>query len=137
MRVRQYIVHVANGTRVGATHVANGTRVSRVVVFRMSGQHANACRANTFFFLLCMHACMRSLILSLMNNSLCISDNKPLANMLFTVQATFGFTATDINECEQGGHNCDVNAQCNNTVGGFECHCDDGFTGNGTHCDGK
>ena len=43
----------------------------------------------------------------------------------------------DINECEQGGHNCDMNAQCDNTVGSFECHCNAGFTGNGTNCDGK
>ena len=43
---------------------------------------------------------------------------------------------TDINECEQN-HTCDINAQCNNTVGDFECRCNDGFMGNGTHCDGK
>ena len=43
----------------------------------------------------------------------------------------------DIDECDQGDHNCDINAQCDNTVGGFECHCNDGFTTNGTQCDGK
>ena len=46
-------------------------------------------------------------------------------------------SSTDINECKQGGHNCDMNATCDNTVGSFECRCNDGFTGNGTHCDGK
>ena len=43
----------------------------------------------------------------------------------------------DINECDEGDHNCDMNSQCNNKVGSFECHCDAGYAGNGTHCDGK
>ena len=47
------------------------------------------------------------------------------------------FFSTDIDECDQVGHNCDKNATCNNTIGSFECICDDGFTGNGTNCDGK
>ena len=37
----------------------------------------------------------------------------------------------------RGNLSCDINAQCNNTVGSFDCICSDGFTGNGTHCDGK
>ena len=46
-------------------------------------------------------------------------------------------SSTDIDECEQGDHNCDLNAECSNTVGSFECDCYAGFTGNGTICDGK
>ena len=31
-------------------------------------------------------------------------------------------------------HDCDVNANCNNVDGGWECTCKHGWTGNGTHC---
>ena len=32
---------------------------------------------------------------------------------------------------------CHVNADCVDIVGGYECHCTTGYTGNGTHCFGK
>lgn len=37
--------------------------------------------------------------------------------------------STDINECEVGRHNClsENNRTCNNTNGGFECICSDGY----------
>ena len=34
-------------------------------------------------------------------------------------------------------HNCHQNATCCDVVGGFNCICDTGFTGNGTFCEGK
>ncbi|EGD78621.1 tamm-Horsfall protein [Salpingoeca rosetta] len=40
----------------------------------------------------------------------------------------------DIDECARGTDNCDINATCNNTVGSFECTCNEGFEGNGTVC---
>lgn len=43
----------------------------------------------------------------------------------------------DIDECKNGQHNCDVNANCSNTNGSFECTCSDGFFGNGTVCISK
>ena len=44
---------------------------------------------------------------------------------------------TDVNECKYGSHNCDVNANCTNTEGSFNCSCNPGYTGNGTYCNGK
>ncbi len=32
---------------------------------------------------------------------------------------------------------CDSNANCLNTAGGFECDCNEGFSGNGHNCYGK
>ena len=43
---------------------------------------------------------------------------------------------TDIDKCQMANHACHENAECSNTDGGYECECRDGFTGNGTHCDG-
>ncbi|XP_078367311.1 microfibril-associated glycoprotein 4-like [Oculina patagonica] len=40
----------------------------------------------------------------------------------------------DIDECITGNHDCDVNANCTNTVGGHNCTCKEGFHGNGSSC---
>ena len=45
--------------------------------------------------------------------------------------------STDINECETGANDCDANAECINTLGGYNCTCIDGFSGDGTDCIGK
>ena len=42
----------------------------------------------------------------------------------------------DIDECIDGTYRCDVNAECNNTLGSYNCTCKDGFHGNGTNCTG-
>ena len=42
----------------------------------------------------------------------------------------------DVNECITGEHNCDANADCNNTEGSFECTCKGGYSGNGVDCIG-
>uniref|UniRef100_A0A0G4F531 EGF-like domain-containing protein n=1 Tax=Chromera velia CCMP2878 TaxID=1169474 RepID=A0A0G4F531_9ALVE len=40
-----------------------------------------------------------------------------------------GYTCTDINECQGGGHNCDVpNAVCTNSMGSFSCACKNGWS---------
>ncbi|XP_022808363.1 uncharacterized protein LOC111345346 [Stylophora pistillata] len=40
----------------------------------------------------------------------------------------------DVNECTTNTHNCDVNAECNNTEGSFNCSCKIGFNGDGKKC---
>ena len=41
---------------------------------------------------------------------------------------------TDDDECKNGMHDCDMNATCTNTIGSFECTCNDGFIGDGKTC---
>lgn len=40
----------------------------------------------------------------------------------------------DIDECATGIVRCGSNAECNNTVGGFECRCRNGYAGDGKQC---
>ena len=42
----------------------------------------------------------------------------------------------DINECTLGTHQCNVNADCTNTDGGYTCACKIGFSGDGFECAG-
>ena len=45
----------------------------------------------------------------------------------------------DVDECAEGTDNChrESNATCEDTDGSFMCMCRDGFSGNGTSCEGK
>lgn len=45
-----------------------------------------------------------------------------------------GNTCIDRNECAEATAQCDQNATCTNTNGGFDCLCDPGFMGDGTTC---
>lgn len=49
----------------------------------------------------------------------------------------FLFHFSEHDECITNQHNCDENALCFNTVGGHNCVCKLGYTGNGTVCKGK
>ena len=40
----------------------------------------------------------------------------------------------DIDECISNLDNCDDNATCTNTEGGFDCECNDGYSGDGITC---
>ena len=42
----------------------------------------------------------------------------------------------DINECDNGSHNCHSNAKCTDEDGSFTCECLPGFEGNGVDCQG-
>ncbi len=44
------------------------------------------------------------------------------------------YITLDINECEDGTHNCDRNALCTDNVGSFACTCVFGYTGTGEQC---
>ena len=46
------------------------------------------------------------------------------------------FCHSDIDECNEGTHNCSSNARCVNEPKSFSCHCDQGFSGNGIVCQG-
>ena len=41
---------------------------------------------------------------------------------------------SDVNECENGEHNCHKNAECSDNKGSFTCECAQGFEGSGTDC---
>ena len=49
----------------------------------------------------------------------------------------FKFNFADLEECATNTHNCDVNADCVNTVGSYSCKCRAGYTGDGQTCNGK
>ena len=42
-----------------------------------------------------------------------------------------------MDECSTNPDTCDVNADCQNTVGSYDCSCKPGFTGNGRICNGE
>ena len=41
----------------------------------------------------------------------------------------------DVDECTAGTDNCDPNAVCINTAGGYTCTCNSGYSGDGTSCE--
>ena len=49
----------------------------------------------------------------------------------------FPFLLSDKNECTLNGDSCHGNATCINTHGSYLCQCNNGYTGNGTACQGK
>jgi len=40
----------------------------------------------------------------------------------------------DIDECLENNGGCDTQANCTNTIGSYECHCNQGYYGNGIEC---
>ncbi|RDD39045.1 Fibulin-2 [Trichoplax sp. H2] len=46
-----------------------------------------------------------------------------------------GSTCTDIKECSSNGHNCPVDAYCNNNNGSYSCLCNIGYSGDGFICE--
>ena len=59
-----------------------------------------------------------------------------IRNKMYSEISVYSFLV-DIDECEQESLNeCDVNANCSNTVGSYSCFCLSGFEGNGFNCSG-
>ena len=48
----------------------------------------------------------------------------------------YHFTKTDVDECSTDPRPCDENADCTNSDGSYSCTCKQGFTGNGSLCQG-
>ena len=50
----------------------------------------------------------------------------------------FSTTISDTDECADPSlNNCDTDATCTNTEGSYQCVCNDGYSGDGTVCQGK
>ena len=49
----------------------------------------------------------------------------------------FSFLFLDLDECKDKTHQCDVNANCTNIPGSYNCTCRPGYQGNGHICKGK
>ena len=49
----------------------------------------------------------------------------------------FLYITLDIDECAESNlNNCDTDATCTNTEGGYQCACNIGYAGDGTACQG-
>ena len=48
---------------------------------------------------------------------------------------SFSFKS-DIDECSADSSPCDLNADCTNSDGSYSCACKQGFTGDGSKCEG-
>ena len=66
---------------------------------------------------------------------LCVFSRTTIVFFLITFYTTL--TLLDIDECSNGSHDCDVNANCTNTNGSHSCTCKEGYTGKGESCQGK
>jgi len=62
---------------------------------------------------------------------------KHLSRSQTTNATEISFVSSDVNECTEETHNCDVDAVCNNTRGSYNCTCKDGFYGDGINCTGN
>ena len=66
-----------------------------------------------------------------------VMDDQKESKSFEVVITCFGSSAsTDVDECTLGEHTCNVNANCTDTDGSFNCTCREGFEGNGFNCTG-
>ena len=57
--------------------------------------------------------------------------------LLVTTYIIIVIIATDIDECQSGEYQCDVNAECVNIVGNYSCKCISPYVGDGFTCSRK
>ena len=56
---------------------------------------------------------------------------------LIMLNLYFSKILTDVNECDDQLHQCDIDAECHNTDGSYTCQCTNGYHGDGYVCTGK
>ena len=71
------------------------------------------------------------------NSSLYSADHTWLRNTEMHFPYAVWFLSSDEDECLKTPPVCDVNANCNNTLGSYLCFCKEGFMGDGKTCQGK
>ena len=65
------------------------------------------------------------------------SNHNNFAFFVLLIEYSFNLF-TDVNVCENEQSNpCDRDAFCNNTIGSYSCHCNQGFVGDGFNCTGE
>jgi hypothetical protein len=61
-----------------------------------------------------------------------LNHSRPVCNITHSY-----FLLSDIDECSNESTNdCDVNANCTNSPGSYNCQCRDGHIGDGKNCSG-
>lgn len=57
---------------------------------------------------------------------------KILGHVISKSKNNYVHLTIDIDECTDETHNCDINADCTNQAGNFNCSCKSGYIGDGT-----
>ena len=72
-----------------------------------------------------------------------IQEKNKTENLLCALNCPKGFrpiglnnVCTDIDECMENIHECQMKAECINIIGSYVCVCQKGFIGNGLYCEG-
>ena len=88
----------------------------------------NRCFISKILLVCCVHSLdfrYRELARKYHTDRLCMKYSIPIS-----------FVLIDIDECLNRSHACDVNANCTNTDGSYNCTCKEGYTGDGQSCQG-